>query len=362
MRAELLTQSVETLEGEHLKSIAEIALHGAAKLNLEPAFRLVRGGDLIEDDRLNVDIAGMRLENPIMVGAGWDKKGRAVDGLYRLGFSGVEVGSVLVHPQAGNPKPRLWIDKTNKAVGLNRLGFNSAGQEEVAKYLNTQALPGVTGISLGKNKLTPDSQAPWAHAAVADRLHDYADYFAINVASPNTPGLRKLLDKGPLTEMVLAVKEVLDRKGQKPLFVKTTVDLADEDLDVVLEVCIELGVDGVIDSNTTIDDKLKSLYGWSGEMGGLSGANPEFRRRCNERMKYITKQTRGTGLQRIGVGAINDADSALERIEAGAQVLQVVTGIRETRGRVARNINLGLLHCIEQDGAQSIADYTGVAA
>lgn len=186
---------VETLEGEHLKTLAEFGLHSLAKYQFgEYGFRLLRGGERIEDPSLHVDVAGLDFENPVMVGAGWDKRGWAVDGLYKLGFAGTEVGSVLVHPQKGNSKPRLFYQY---GAGLNRLGFNSKGEDVVAEYLDDQLLPGRVGISLGKNKLTPDEYAPWAHAAVADRLYDYADYFVINVASPNTPGLRNLLNAEP---------------------------------------------------------------------------------------------------------------------------------------------------------------------
>lgn len=356
--AERFTQIVETLEGEYLKTVAEFALHSLAKFGPgQSIIEQASGGQRIEDTRLHTEVAGLEFENPLMVGAGWDKKGRAVDGLYALGFAGTEVGSVLVHPQAGNPKPRLFVDKSTKSVGLNRLGFNSAGMEAVAANLSDQHRPGITGISLGKNKLTPDEHAPWAHAAVAARLYDFADYFVINVASPNTPGLRNLLNREPLTNIINAVQEVIATKGDKPLFVKTTVDLALEDLDEVLAVCIEQGVDGIIDTNTTVEESIKKRYGWAGQMGGVSGNDNEFRTKATERMRYITRQTRGSGLQRIGAGGINDTDSALERIRAGAQVVQIVTAIRQHRGRIARSINLGLLEKMDQDGASRIGDY-----
>lgn len=360
---EQFNQTRETIEGEHLKSLAEFGLHSLAEYTIgQRVIELVSGGERIESPRLRSEVAGLQFENPLMVGAGWDKKGRAVDGLYILGFAGTEVGSVLVHPQAGNPKPRLWIDKNSKSVGLNRLGFNSPGMEDVARNLAEQHRPGITGISLGKNKLTPNEHAPWAHAAVAERLYDFADYFVINVASPNTPGLRNLLNREPLTNIIRSVQDVLAKKGKKPLFVKTTVDLALEDLDTVLAVCIEEDVDGVIDTNTTIEESIKARYDWQGEMGGVSGNDYEYRKKATERMKYITQQTSGTGLQRIGVGAINDTDSALERIQAGAQIVQIVTGIRQHKGRIARNINLGLLKRMNEDGVKQISDYvaTGV--
>lgn len=354
MGKERLVKTWEILEGERLKQAAELALHSLSRIEMgQRLFDLARGGERIEDNRLNVVVGGLELENPVLVGAGWDKKGWAVDGLYSLGFAGTEVGSVLAHPQKGNPRPRLWY---KDGAGLNRLGFNSPGMEAVADYLDNQLCPGITGISIGKNKLTPDSQAPPAHAAVAERLHAYADYFVINVASPNTPGLRNLLQPKPLTDIVQAVQQVLKDKGDKPLFIKTTVDLAIEDLDAVLQLCIDNGVTGIIDSNTTVDNELKALYGWQGEAGGISGNVSAFRLKANERMRHITKQTRGTGLQRIGVGAINDASSAIERIESGAQAIQVVTGIRQRKGRIARDINLGLLDYMEKNGLSSLQE------
>jgi len=354
-----LRPAFETLEGEYLKTAAEFGLHSLARFRFnEKIFEFMRGGERIEDERLYTHVGDLLFENPLMVGAGWDKKGWAVDGLYALGFAGSEVGTVLVHPQKGQPRPRLWY---KDGAGLNRMGFNSKGEEAVAVYLQNQLRSGITGISAGKNKLTPDSQAPWAHAAVVERLYDYADYFVINVASPNTPGLRNLLSPKPLTDIIQAVKEVLHKRGDKPLFIKTTVDLATEDLYQILQICVEEST-GIIDTNTTIDKAIKRQYGWQGEMGGVSGADPTFRQKATERMKYITRETRGTEVQRMGVGGINDAESALERIKAGAQVVQIVTGIRQRKGRIARDINLGLLEQMDKDGVNKIEEYVGMAA
>jgi dihydroorotate dehydrogenase len=359
MDTESLRARWETLESEQLKELAELGLHTLAKHPLgHHLIDFALGGERVESTRLHTQVGGMSLENPVLVGAGWDKKGWAVDGLYALGFAGTEVGSVLVHPQGGNPRPRLWY---SRGAALNRMGFNSQGMEAVARHLDAEERPGILGVSIGKNRLTPDNQAPWAHAAVADRLYDYAHYFVINVSSPNTPGLRNLLNPGPLTDIVVAVKDVLDSKGQKPLFVKTTVDLALEDLDDVIKVCVGHGVTGIIDSNTTIDDELKSRYGWEGLAGGLSGDVGEFRRRANERMRDLTRMTRGTGLQRIGVGAINNAASAIERLRAGAQAVQVVTGIRQSKGRVAREINQGILDYLDRHGLENVEDLAGLA-
>ena len=356
----------ETLESEQLKYLAEFSLHALARYGFgHKLMEWAQGGERIVDERLETEVGGMVLENPVLVGAGWDKKGWAVDGLYALGFAGTEVGTVVAHPQPGNPRPRMWY---NEGAGLNQLGFNSPGMEKVAENLELQRQrpgslhQGRVGINLGKNKFTPDEHAPWAHAAVAERLYNFADYFVLGVSSPNTPGLRGLLKPRPLAEIVQAVQETITAKGGKPLFVKTTIDLSREDLDSVIAVCLDNNVTGIIDSNTTVDDELKALYGWQGQAGGLSGDVPLYRQVATARMKHITRSTRGTGLQRIGVGGINDAQSALERIEAGAQAIQVVTGIRQRKGRIAHDINQGIQHYLGTTGTQQVQELIGVAA
>lgn len=363
MERQNLRGQLDIIQGEYLKTGAELGLQFLGRIaNTATGLHLanlVRGGEYPEDERLSVEVAGLQFDNPVMVGAGWDKKGRAVDGLLALGFSGVEVGSVLVHPQKGNPRPRLWTDSPTHSVGLNRLGFNSSGMEAVGNYLETQLCNGVIGISLGKNKLTPDAQAPWAHAAVAEYLKNYADYFVINVASPNTPGLRNLLNPRPLTDIIRAVQDVA---GDTPLFVKTTIDLAKQDLDAVLQVCLDEHVAGIVDTNTTIDNELKVPYGWNGEAGGLSGNDATYRQRATEQMRYITCATRGSGLARIGVGGIHDATTAIERLEAGAQVVQIVTGIREKKGKIARDINNGIIAELDARKLSFVQELTGLAA
>jgi dihydroorotate dehydrogenase len=265
MRLERLQKKWETLEGEGLKTAAEISLHGLAAHRFgNHVLDFVRGGERIEDPRLNVEVAGIAFENPVGVGAGWDKQGRCVDGLYQLNFAFTEVGTVLYFAQDGNPKPRLFTDSSHSR-GLNRLGFNSPGVELVQRNMDSQQRPGKIGINVGVNKRMLErfaDQVPKAHAEVVNTLFNYGDYFVINVSSPNTPGLRDQLNPEFLRPIILAVKDVLRHRGDKPLFVKTTVDLAIEDLSVLLQVLVDEGVDGIIDTNTTIDDALKFKYGW----------------------------------------------------------------------------------------------------
>jgi dihydroorotate dehydrogenase len=347
-------ERVQTIEGEMLKSTAEVGLHLAAKTPLfgEAALRFARGGERIQDPRLITHLGSLSLENPLLVGAGWDKKGRVVDGLYELGFAGTEVGSVLVHPQFGNPKPRLFY---KDGIGLNRLGFNAVGQERVDAYLSDQNKRGIVGISIGINKLTPHEHAVWGHRTVADKLQQHADYWVINAASPNTPNLRELLRGSYMRDIVSSVIEV---DPSIDTYIKTTIDLELDRLDDVLSICDEFGV-GVVDTNTTISEELKLKYGWSGEAGGLSGDIPEFRALANERMRHITKETAGTNIPRIGVGAINNTETALERIKSGAQAVQIVTAIRQHGGMVARTINQGILEQMEEDGVYNMGYYVG---
>lgn len=313
--------------------------------------------------RLSVNLGGIHFDNPVMVGAGWDKVGEAVRGLYALGFSGVEVGSVLLHPQPGNPKPRQFM--IGSGVALNRLGFNSPGADVVRKNLKVWGHRGIpVGISLGKNKETPDSQAPEVHAEVARRLYDHASYFAINVSSPNTPGLRALQDKGSLTDIVQAVNAAMDeRGGRKPTFVKIAPDLTNAAVDDVIEVVLDNGLTGIIATNTTIRADLKARYGenWRNEAGGLSGDNPDFRRMATEKVAHIYKHA-GDRLEIIGVGGVKDAATALQKIAAGAKVVQVVTAIRGEGPTVAGRINRGIVRTMEMIGIKSLSEVVGTEA
>lgn len=313
------------------------------------------------DERLRVVLGGIELENPVLVGAGWDKAGRAVKALYALGFSGVEVGTVVAKPQEGNPKPRQFM--LAPGVTLNRLGFNSPGMEAVAHNLERYkgcAIP--TGISLGKNKEIAAQDAPLAHAIVAERLYGFATYFAINVSSPNTPGLRALQDKKPLTDIVQAVNETMDSLGgKKPLFVKIAPELSPSAIDDVIEVVLDNGLTGIIASNTTISPDIKAKYGerWRNESGGVSGNDANYRRMATAQIAHIYRQTHGS-IDIIGVGGVQDAQTALEKIKAGAKAVQVVTAIRGEGTAVAGRINRGIADFMEKEGVRSVQEMVGV--
>lgn len=345
--------------GEPVKIGAEEFLANFSKgPNRAAVLTAMKGGFRVKNLRLETTLAGLRFENPLMVGPGYDKQGRLVDALWLLNFAGTEVGSVPLFPQPGNPKPRLFINY-HKGVALNRFGFNTVGTEKVAQNLAKLHRPGIVGISIGKNKVIPDEYAPWQYATAIEQLYEYGDYFVLCLSSPNTAGLRKLLGPNYLPQMIRQTKACLRKLGKKPLFVKTAADLALRDLDKVIEICINEGADGIVDTNTTINERQKMKYGWENEAGGLSGRDTEFRKLANDRMKHITKISAGSGLARIGVGGIYDAASALERLQAGAQVVQIVTAFLPLKPRLARQINKGILNYINETGACGVEELIG---
>ncbi|HXG30625.1 MAG TPA: quinone-dependent dihydroorotate dehydrogenase [Thermodesulfobacteriota bacterium] len=363
MYKEIIRPILDRLDSETWHDIARESLHIAeiSPITLKILEQFTYGRRRFKDERLRVSIGGIEFENPLMVGAGWDKAGRAVEGLWQLGFSGVEVGSVLAYPQPGNPKPRQFM--LSPEVALNWLGFNSPGMEVVARNLDRyRGKPIPIGISIGKNREVDTKDAPKAHALVARRLYDYASYFAINVSSPNTPGLRSLQDKGPLTDIVCAVNEAMEGMGErKPLFVKIAPELEDEAVNDVIDVVIDNRLTGIIATNTTESPQIKAKYGerWRNKPGGVSGNDGDFRRMATEKIAHIYREA-GDRLEIIGVGGIKDTETALEKIRAGAKLLQIVTAIRSEGPTVAGKINRGLVEYMEREGIKDLREIVGI--
>jgi dihydroorotate dehydrogenase len=313
------------------------------------------------DERLSVELGGVMFENPLVVGAGWDKAGKAVQGLYALGFAGVEVGTVTMHSQEGNPQPRQFL--IDRGVALNRMGFNSPGMEAVAHNLERYKESGIpVGVSLGKNKDVEPQDAPEAHAQTARTLYEYASYFAINVSSPNTPGLRRLQDKSPLTDNVQALNDAMhEMGGRKPTFIKIAPELSREAVDDVIQVVQENGLTGIIAANTTVRPELKAKYGerWRTEDGGLSGDDEAYSNMVKEKIAHIYKITDGE-VKVIGSGGAKDTDTTLQLIKAGATIVQFVTGIRAEGPALPGKINRGLVECMEKEGIVNIREIVGL--
>ena len=346
------TWHVRAREALHLAELSPVTLWLLEKIAC--------GREKIKDERLRVVVGGIEFENPVLVGAGWDKAGRAVEALHRMGFAGVEVGTVLEYPQEGNPKPRQWV--FDNGAAMNRLGFNSPGADVVAgnleRYKGKSSLR--IGISIGKNKGVLDEDAPEAHAQVTRVMYDYADYFTLNVSSPNTPGLRRLQDKVPLTDNVQAVIGAMQEKGRrKPLFVKIAPDLTETAVDDVIGVVVDNNLEGIVATNTTLSNQIKAKYRREGEMGGISGDDPDYRRMVLEKIEHIYKAA-GDRIDVFGVGGIKDSETALSVIMRGASALQIVTAIRSEGPAVAENIKRGMLRFMDNNGVGNIREIRGI--
>lgn len=282
---------------------------------------------------LEKTVFGVRFPNPVGLAAGFDKDGRLAPLLSALGFGFIEIGSVTLEPQPGNPKPRLFRVPEARAL-VNRMGFNSDGARAVARRLEARGENGVPlGINLGLNKGTPPAEAPASYARTFRILSRHGDYFVVNVSSPNTPGLRDLQKVKDLEAILGAVQEA--NPAKKPVLLKLAPDLADEDFAAAIETAEKLA-QGLVVSNTTVTrEGLDEI--WRGEAGGLSGAP------LKARATALARKARSlTKLPIIGVGGIETAADAKERLDAGADLVQMYTGLVYGGPRAPKRILAGL--------------------
>ena len=293
-----------------------------------------------------VQVFGLTFSNPVGLAAGYDKDGLGWCELACLGFGHIEVGTVTPRPQSGNPRPRIFRIAEEKAI-INRMGFPGRGAEFVARQLNRQRPPGlVLGVNLGKNKDTPLEEATRDYVTLVKTFAPLADYLVINVSSPNTVGLRRLQARQALAHLLTAVdfqRKLITAQGstrQVPVLVKLAPDLTDAELEDALDAITQTGMDGVIATNTTLSRKGLSHGRFSLEEGGLSGA--PLRQRSTEMVRKIYHYTQGK-LPIIGVGGIMCADDAREKLEAGASLVQVYTGLVYTGPGLVKNIVRGLV-------------------
>ncbi len=270
--------------------------------------------------------AGIEFPNRIGLAAGFDKDARWLPLLKELGFGHVEVGTVTPQPQDGNPKPRLFRLKKDHAL-INRMGFNNQGVEQMVRKLKKRPAGLIVGGNIGKNKITPNDHALQDYVKCFIALYDYVDYIAVNVSSPNTPGLRELQDKEFLTELFLYLKTLRQAKTvKKPIFLKIAPDLTVEVLDELVETAKAAGMDGIIATNTTISrDNLltsKEIVDQIGA-GGLSGE--PVKKRSTDIVKYL-RASMGADFPIIGVGGVATEVDMQEKLDAGAGLVQVYTG------------------------------------
>ena len=315
----------------------------AATANIPAIPALVRRMFTLEDKRLERTVFGVTFPNPVGLAAGFDKHARALTVLAALGFGHIEVGTVTRYAQPGNPRPRMFRLPKDGAL-INRMGFNNCGAEALAKRLAAYGqLPVPIGISLGKSKITPLSQAAAEYVFSFRTLYQYGDYFAINVSSPNTPGLRELQDKAALEELIAALTQENKKMAaqyncpQKPLLVKIAPDLTPEAINDVVSICAKYALSGIIAVNTTISrDTLTTA---STQAGGLSGA--PLRDKALAIVRHIHTQV--PHLPIIAAGGIATAEHARAMLAAGASLVQLYTGFIYEGPSVAKNINKGLI-------------------
>ena len=288
---------------------------------------------------------GLKFKNPVGLGAGFDKNARYLSELEALGFGFVEIGTVTPLPQAGNDKPRLFRLKEDQAL-INRMGFNNDGVKVVAERLNkwrsadsNQHSKLIIGGNIGKNKVTPNEEAWKDYEICFKELHPYVNYFVVNVSSPNTPGLRELQEKESLRKILMHLQMINNGKAQsKPILLKIAPDLTKEQIDDVIDLALEIKLDGLVATNTTISrEKLVTSKDEIEKIGagGLSGL--PLKQRSTEIVKYICQKTNGE-VPVIASGGIFSGADAKEKLEAGAAVVQVWTGFIYEGPAIVKNI------------------------
>ncbi len=299
---------------------------------------IFRGLYLIEDKRLEKELFGLKFKNPVGLAAGFDKDAKLFNELNNFGFGFIEIGTLTPKPQDGNPKKRLFRLKEDSAI-INRMGFNNGGVHEAVERLrkNNDVL---IGGNIGKNKVTPNEDAVDDYKICFNALFDHVDYFVVNVSSPNTPNLRALQDKEPLTKLLQVLKdENIKRSKGKPILLKIAPDLTDEQLLDIIEIVSVTKIDGVIATNTTISrEGLRSDN--KNEMGGLSGKPLAVR--STEVIRFLSQKS-NKAFAIVGVGGIHSKEDALEKLDAGADLVQLYTGFIYEGPKLIKDINKALL-------------------
>ncbi len=293
--------------------------------------------------RLEKELFGLKFTNPVGLAAGFDKDAKLIDELACFGFGFIEIGTLTPRPQLGNEKPRLFRLPKDQAL-INRMGFNNEGVEKAVERLKKRNSKVIIGGNIGKNKDTPNEKAFSDYMLCFEALHPHVDYFVVNVSSPNTPGLRELQDKAPLMQLMLHVKGLSRSKEKvKPVLLKITPNLTTSQLNDIVEILKETKTDGVIATNTTISrDALQTSSDEVGTIGagGLSGK--PLTSKSTEVIGYLRKQL-GPDYPIIGVGGIMNPQDALDKLNAGADLIQIYTGFIYEGPGVAKRMNKAIL-------------------
>lgn len=305
------------------------------------------------DARLKTTVAGLDFPNPLGMAAGYDKNAEIPDALLRLGFGFAEVGTITPLPQGGNPKPRVFRLEADHAV-INRLGFNNEGHEAAEKRLKARAgRPGIVGVNIGANKDSADRFADYELGV--KRFAALASYLTVNISSPNTPGLRSMQARESLAELLSRVvaARVVSANPAVPVFLKIAPDLAEEELDDIAAEVLEKRIEGIIVSNTTLSRARLTSRTHVGETGGLSG-KPLFAR--STAVLARMRKRLGSDFAIVAVGGVDSAETALEKIRAGADMVQLYTGMIYAGASLPARIVRGMSRALDREKIATIAE------
>lgn len=298
----------------------------------------------VQDPRLERELFGLKFPNPVGLAAGFDKDAKLIDEFTHFGFGFIEIGTLTPKAQAGNEKPRLFRLPEDQAI-VNRMGFNNEGADAAVARLRNRKSNIIVGGNIGKNKVTPNEEALSDYLYCFKALFDVVDYFVVNVSSPNTPDLRALQEKEPLQQLLLALQEQNSKMAKpKPLLLKIAPDLNEAQLNDIIEIAIEAKLSGIIATNTTISrDGLQTPSNQVTEIGagGLSGK--PLTQRSTEVIRYLRKYL-PQEIKLIGVGGIMSAEDALEKLDAGADLVQLYTGFIYEGPSLINKINRKILN------------------
>jgi len=297
----------------------------------------------VKSDQLKRTVFGITFENPVGLAAGFDKNASMYNDLAYCGFGFIEIGTVTPQGQPGNEKPRLFRLKEDEGI-INRMGFNNHGVENAVENLKKRKTNVIIGGNIGKNKVTPNESATDDYVKSFNALFDYFDYFVVNVSSPNPPNLRELQEKEPLTQLLSTLQDLNEKKEvRKPILLKIAPDLTNEQLDDIIEIVGEVKLDGVIATNTTISrEGLKTSQEKVDAIGagGLSGK--PVKSRSTEVVRYLAEKS-NKAFPIIGVGGIHSGEDALEKLDAGADLVQLYTGFIYEGPKLVKEINRAIL-------------------
>jgi dihydroorotate dehydrogenase len=297
----------------------------------------------LDDPKLEREVFGLKFKNPIGIAAGFDKDAKLYNQLGYVGFGFIEIGTLTPVGQEGNPKPRLFRLPNDSGL-INRMGFNNGGVDEAVLRLQRRKTGLIVGGNIGKNKVTPNEEAIGDYEYSFEALYEHVDYFVVNVSSPNTPNLRELQDKKPLTKLLSRLMDLREAKSKsKPILLKIAPDLTDSQLDDIIDIVEKTKIDGLIATNTTISrDHLRTPPARLKEIGngGLSGK--PVKDQSTYVIKYIAEKS-NKKIPIIGVGGIHSPEDAIEKLEAGASLVQVYTGFIYEGPSLVKKINKKIL-------------------